>query len=241
MNNKNVFISMTIVAGLFFSPMLCQKALGQPPLPDSATLDSIVQGQVPGMPAKPEPPKPALKQIENALRQNMQSAEYLLKTARSVGASEKDLEEMEKMSIGFLKMFLTSITPAVSKPDQTQVAPQPKAPEQPKPVPVKPAPPKAPAPKPAPQAAPQAPLPPQGVIITAPDGSKWLVTPQAQPKPKAPRDIKKAPKPQGNGPAEVIILEEETVEDMPLWPTKEQLDGMGVLKYLEKRSQIQNQ
>lgn len=40
------------------------------------------------------------------------------------------------------------------------------------------------------------------------------------------------------GPNEVIIMEEGTLEPMPMWPTKDHLGKDGVLKYLEKREAL---
>ena len=135
-----------------------------------------------------------------------------------------------------------------------------------------------------PQVQPRQPQPaPQGIIITAPDGTQWLVTPQQSQQPaeqpqarQRPRQVPPAgqapekrrppmmppavqtpasqspallppPPPASQGmtarpPApeeEIIIIEEETVQDMPLWPTKDQMSKDGILKYLEKRNSRQ--
>lgn len=79
---------------------------------------------------------------------------------------------------------------------------------------------------------PQQPIPPQGGFI-GPRGGQQPMAPQG--------GITGAPQqnPQDQG-AEIIIIQEETNDPafMPLWPTKEQVGGDGILNYLEKRSML---
>lgn len=300
---KKFFALMAFSAGLIIAP-LTGGAFAQNELPNSATLNSLAQGNAPDPATKQQ-----LKQIENALKQNMQSSELLMRAAKAAGASPQDLAEMERMSVGFMKLFLTSLTPPDLRapgtpptqpkarpgqpmPPQNATPPMGKQPPVPGMPPVGQRPPQGapgmgmpqagqpplapgqgmgvppvgqrqpmpPQGMPPRQAAPQAkPAPevPQGYIIIAPDGTQWLVTPKAQqpvpagkatparPQGQRPSAIQAPPMaPEQVAPAQgapqqgnpVIIIEEETItEDMPLWPTKEQLGKDGVLKYLEKR------
>lgn len=262
-NHNKIFVSALLAAGLCLSPAFAPRANSQPNIPDSDTLNSIVKGNIPAEPVPQAQPAPQLKapkkgaqtlsqmqlkQIENALKQNMQSAEFLMRAAEGAGATPKQLSKMEKLSVGFMKLFLTSITPdnGDNKKDES-------APAKPKKHPAR-------------DRVNQGPRTSQGIIITAPDGSRWLVTPQKPEKSPAPRHAPKpapqtppaiqqpAPAPaqpapsvvrpapdQQLGQPEIIILEEEeTVDDMPYWPTKEQLGKDGVLKYLEKRNKANN-
>lgn len=309
---RKVFLSMSLAGGLLAAPFFCGGADAQPQLPDSATLNSIIQ-VAPPRPAQPAPPVPpedrkSFKKLERALKQNMQSAEALINAAREAGATPQQLADMEKFSVGFLKTFLAAITPSEMTPPNRGDRPQPpvngmrpqkpgdrpqppmegKRPPRPgdRPAPAmegpresgcpalnpqaQPAPEKRRAPRPdapiiAPRANPQQSAP-QGMIITAPDGTQWLVTPQ---RPAPEPQVKRAPAPveqvapekrqppmpsaQKNAPSqgnqgllppptppapedEIIIIEEETVSDMPLWPTKDQMSKDGILKYLEKRN-----
>lgn len=318
---KKIFIAMALAGGLLLSPSQKADCQAQPVIPDRSVIDSITQGQTrdqtPPKPQNlPKAEKKQMKELEKAVKQNLGSAEYLMQIARDAGASPKTLQKMEKMSVDFIKAFLSAIAPemmdqgtqaappAKPKPPKPAPAPQPDSqlmppgkqqpPARPLPPNVAPCPrdcpywnnfqgqqpkiqgkpaPRQPqvAPKPAP--APAQPQQPQGIIITAPDGTQWLVTPQMQqqvparpapakpapPKPQAP--AKKAPSqpvwpapqkpgfmqqqatpppstvaPQPDSVEEVIILEENVVPEMPLWPTKEQLGTDGVLKYLQKRA-----
>ena len=272
MKTKKALLTLSLAGGLLAAP-LCGLSLAQPPLPDRQALDAISQGKAPKQPEQKQ-----FKQIEKALRQNMRSSETLIRAAREAGASPKELGAMEKLSVDFLKAFLAAITPGGVPPRQAPREAQP-----PKAAPAKPAPGlqfrgapagkpgKCPAlgdMKPMPAPAPKfmgknGPAPePQGIIITAPDGSQWLVTPQAnepRPRPEKPRMPQSpslyqpnapvpAPAPAQSAPApapaqddpddEIVIIEEETVSDMPLWPTKDQMSKDGILKYLEKRGSL---
>lgn len=113
-------------------------------------------------------------------------------------------------------------------------------------------------------AEPQRPNAGSSLIITAPDGSQWLVTPKhdiAQPpagrQPVAPKgpvppaerlnnpafglqpDSAQGPVAPKSRPApplksEMIIMEQPNPGELPYWPTKQQLGKEGLLKYLEK-------
>ena len=308
---RKVFLSMSLAGGLLAAPFFCGGVDARPQLPDSATLNSIIQG-APQPPAQPAPPAPegrkAFKKLERALKQNMQSAEALINAARDAGATPQQIADMEKYSVGFLKTFLAAITPSEMTPPRRGDRPQPPADGMRKPgdrpqppmegarpprqgdrrapamegpreprcpalnPQIQPAPEKRRAPRPdAPIISPKAnqqpqPSLPQGMIITAPDGTQWLVTPQqpapepqvrrpAQPSDQAAPERRRPPMPPAaqNAPGqanqsllppppppapeeEIIIIEEDTVSDMPLWPTKDQMGKDGILKYLEKRN-----
>lgn len=273
MSTRKILFSVSLAGGLLLAPLFSGAASAQNGLPDRETLNSIARGEAPA----PQPSKKLFRNIEKALKQNMTSAEALIKAAKAAGASPKALAEMENYSVGFLKSFLTAFANGAAAPSKQRDEQRP--PER-KPVPLQKSPGAAPGstppdvapapgftPPPPPVVAPrQTPPAPQGIIITAPDGTQWLVTPQtgepgmsrppkARPekrrhaRPENAREI--MPKPDAANdaapqtlptpatppvPDEVIIIEEETVSDMPLWPTKDQMSKDGILKYLEKRN-----
>lgn len=188
-----------------------------------------------------------MKAIVSALQENKKSADTLIAAAREAGAQPQVIADMEKMSAAFRQFFMSSVQPQqiVESILSAPVKPEGSA----------------------------------GLIITAPDGSAWLVSPQmVPPAPQQPprmghdsrhdgagmrgvqmppadvlqnpalRKSPPAPAAQGHGvipgassgqPGQELIIMEETVEDMPYWPTKQQLGKDGVLKYLEKRAQGQ--
>lgn len=354
-----LLLSLALAAGLCAAPGMARHSCAQPQLPDSETLNRIAQGAWPGQPApapqaipqkpqKPErppvvsqnAPMPSAQEVENAARQNMQSAEFLMGAAAAAGATPKQLEAMEKASVRFIRLFLAAITPGGEqgpgnegpkgdkpkgdKGDKGQKGDKPKG-DKPR------------GDKPAADK--------NGVIFTAPDGTQWLLTPmnkdqrpakkpgaekrpsaakqgqpmtpppgcpafkgsdgrppmapppgcpafqgfpgqrmgpgtpnfvtpdgrvappapgqfqpqkpavrpvppQAQPmpprmapapqgQPPVPPQVQPAPQPAPQAQPEIIIME-ETVTDMPLWPTKEQVSKDGVLQYLEKRNAQRN-
>lgn len=337
-----LILSLALATGLSVAPGLAHKSCAQPPFPSGEVLNNLAQGQKQARPAptvKSAPNAtqgaPTVSQIEEAARQNMQSAEVLLGAAAAAGASPQQLEAMEKASVRFMKLFLNVIAP-----DEGINADRPKG-DKPK---------KDGNKRKADRDGKKGPAPQNGMILTGPDGSQWLVTPFTPEKraPKPPRDVRPAPQrgmtpppppgargpvmtpppgcpafqgpgarapmtpppgapafkgqtppplpnfvapngrmtpapqntapapqfnqPQGAAPAPLIIVPqapqvapqvpqvapqapqaapqapvapqrqpeviimEETVTDMPLWPTKEQVAKDGVLQYLEKRN-----
>lgn len=109
-----------------------------------------------------------MNRITRALERNKQSAEALIQAAKDAGADPNAISDMEKMSAAFRQVFMSTVSPQ-------QIVESILA-----------------APRPSDQPA------PQGIIITGPDGSTWLVTPNnqsAQPQgrpvpPKGPRGPK---------------------------------------------------
>lgn len=224
---KKIFLTMFLAGGLILA---ANDSFAQNNLPDSDTLNAIAQGNAPDPNTKKQ-----LKQLEKAVKQNMKSSEYMIRAAQAAGASQQDVAKLKRLSVNFMKTFLAALTPSTIKEGQTEPQARPQQPKQQprQPLNIVPS-----QPAPQPQAnAPQGNIP-QGIIITGPDGTQWLVTPQAQQQLTAPRAQNQVA-PQAPDEEEVVIIEEDIAPEMPLWPSKEQLGGDGVLKYLEKRSQNQ--
>lgn len=180
MKNKT-FLAMALGAGLLFSPVMTSYSFSQPPQPKCPALDALGKD---GPSAIQTPEK---KRLEKALRDNMQSARTIMRAAKKAGADKATLEEMGKLSAEFLKLFVSVIS-----------RPVPQQPAKPEGRPAQPAPRKPLQIQPAPRVNPQQEgLPPQGFIITTPDGTQWLVMPkgpEAQaPAPATPRPMPAQP------------------------------------------------
>lgn len=272
MAKRGFILSMSLACSLAVMPFFADKSYAHNDLPDSATLNAISGGNEP---PQQQGAKKQFKKIEKALKQNMQSTEALIQAAKNAGATPKELADLEKFSVGFLKTFLTAVTPQNMGPGQSAdkepgKKPQPNSifpgmkppkdglalggpngapdmlPPPPPPGSAMTPPPGCPAfmpPQGGPAMAPgimpgpkgdkparkamrpgEGPAAPQGIIITAPDGSQWLVTPQTPVQPEA----------QAQPNEEIIIIEKDA--PLPKWPTKEHLGTDGILKYLERRN-----
>lgn len=288
MNKKN-FITVVLAAGIFLSPSLTGLAFSQDESSKCPWLEAVRNGANPQDAAKPGPlgksnamglATPEQKRLEKTLRQNMQSSQALMRAAKRYGASNETLTQMGRLSSDFMKLFADTIEKAqAARPAQPNARPQqpqarPATPGQPQArlLPVRPAPHgQQPAPgavppgmaKPGQQSQQFPGLPPEGFIVTTPDGAQWLVMPQQPqqgqqsqaapqtrkpavpgapnipPLPPASGDAQTAPQqPQGYGaqplPEGVIIMEEETVSDLlPKWPTKDQYAAEGIMQYVE--------
>lgn len=188
-----------------------------------------------------------MEEVVKALQDNKKSADALIAAAKDAGATPEALAGMEKMSQAFRQYFMSAVPPQQLVESILT--------------------------------APATPGGPAGLVITAPDGSAWLVSPQMTP-PAPPQPPRIGPGPRGSmrGPdmsgmpgiqmpnpgilkdpglkaqkpfgqnaqpsgninnAPTTIIMEESVEDMPYWPTKQHLGKDGVLNYLEKRSQAE--
>lgn len=104
-----------------------------------------------------------MNRIVKALERNKRSADTLINAAREAGASPESVADMQRMSEAFRQVFMSTVSPdQIINSLLSQRAPQ----------------------QPAPQGAPQpAPAGPEGMIVTGPDGSTWIITP-AQPAPQ---------------------------------------------------------
>lgn len=266
-----------------FAGVLCLSA----PMPGQAGNVPMQPGQQPAPQSREvAAAQKMMNEVVRALQQNRQSSDTLLQAAKAAGASPEALEMMEKMAVGFRETFMGAVSPQqlieailsnnqdvshgliITAPDGSRwtLTPMNKPAKQGKPKPHKPgkpgmdrqAQPMPPAGMMPPQGEPQPgmtpPPPPPGGAPQgiAPSGPRPGMIPQAPgsmppgmtPPPNAPRPGMVSPPPgyqapgAQQGPAEVIIME-ETVSDMPYWPTKDHLGKGGVLDYLERRNAAQ--
>lgn len=102
-----------------------------------------------------------MKRIVRALERNKQSAETLIQAARRAGADPKSVSELEQMSEAFRQVFMNLVSPQqIIESILSRQAQQPSQETG------------------------------QGLIITGPDGSVWLVSPSEQnPQPQPPQGI----------------------------------------------------
>lgn len=91
-----------------------------------------------------------MSRIVRALERNKRSADALIQAAKDAGADPNAIADMEKLSAGFRQVFMSTVSPQ-------QIVES---------IFAAPAPPEQPA--------------AQGIIITGPDGSTWLVAPDQQ-------------------------------------------------------------
>lgn len=284
-----------------FAGVLCLSA----PMPGQAGNVPMQPGQQPAPQSREvAAAQKMMNEVVRALQQNRQSSDTLLQAAKAAGASPEALEMMEKMAAGFRETFMGAVSPKqlieailsnnqdvshgliITAPDGSRwtLTPMNKPAKQGKPKPHKPgkpgmdrqAQPMPPAGMMPPQGEPQpgmTPPPPPGCPQSGmtppppppggpqpgmtpppppPSGPRPGMIPQAPgsmppgmtPPPNAPRPGMVPPPPgyqapgAQQGPAEVIIME-ETVSDMPYWPTKDHLGKGGVLDYLERRNAAQ--
>lgn len=145
-----------------------------------------------------------MNRIVKALERNKRSADTLINAARNAGASPESVADMQRMSEAFRQVFMSTVSPEQiinSLLEQRFNAGQPQA---------------APAP------ATPAPVAPEGMIITGPDGSTWLITPapgqqgapQAAPQP-APQAAPRAGIPPAQGKPSAIGRQPQVNQPAP--------------------------
>lgn len=188
----------------------------------------------------------AMQRIVRALEQNKKSAEALIDAAKKAGADPNVVADLQKMSNAFRQVFMSTVSPQqIIESIFSRPAPEDNG---------------------------------GAIIITAPDGSRWLVAPQGVPpqimgQPDVPamtpppppgqqpgmipppppgqqpgmtpppspgqQQGMTPPAPQQPSAAGDLIIMQNDPSGLPLWPTKDHLGKDGILEYLQKRAQMQ--